>query len=64
MSMFHVIEKEREWRREQGLPLGFDSLERSKPVVAIGPRGPLEEQQKAADYFRTHSNGSVRAHSD
>ena len=50
--MFHVIEKEREWRREQGMSPGFDSLDNYKPVVAAGPKGPLGEQQRMADYFR------------
>ena len=41
--MFHVIEKEREWRQAQGLP---------QAIVAAGSARPLGEQQMMADYFR------------
>ena len=52
MSLFHVIEREREWRRSQGLDPGFQGLDHYKPIVAIGPSEPLVEQQRMADYFR------------
>lgn len=52
VTMFYIIEKERRWRQSQGLPRGFESLDRHKPIVAVGPRRPLEEQQTMADYFR------------
>lgn len=50
--MFHIIEREIEWRRQHGLPQGFEALRATKPVVAVGAEDPLEEQKKLADYFR------------
>ena len=55
VSMFHVIGQEREWRRSQGLPAGFESLDKHKPILAIGPSKPLGDQLKMADYFRKSS---------
>ena len=49
ISLFYVIEKEREWRRSQGLLPGFESLDQYKPIVAAGASGPLEEQLRMAD---------------
>ncbi|KAL8824848.1 MAG: hypothetical protein Q9191_004777 [Dirinaria sp. TL-2023a] len=53
VSMFHVIEKEIHWRRQNGRPEGFEALRRCKPLVAIGAEKPLGEQMIMADYFRT-----------
>ncbi|KAL8782730.1 MAG: hypothetical protein Q9213_005154 [Squamulea squamosa] len=39
--MFHVIEKEMRWRKDNGRPEGFDALKRSKPVIAVGADEPL-----------------------
>ncbi len=50
--MFHVIEKEIAWRTANGLPTGFESLERTKPVVAIGAKQPLGKTTLMADYYR------------
>ena len=52
VSMFNVIEKEMAWRKSQGLPEGFDALKQCKPVVAIGPKAPLEGQTMMADHYR------------
>jgi len=52
MALFHNVEREIAWRRENGRPLGFDTLRASKPTVAIGAEGPLAEQLVIADYFR------------
>ena len=52
VSMFSVIQQEIEWRKTQGLPPGFKSLEKSQPLVAVGADGPLGDQQRMADYFR------------
>lgn len=52
--MFHVIEKELNWRREQGQLEGFESMKASKPVVAVGAENPLEDQMMMTDYFRTY----------
>ncbi|KAG0641098.1 Inosine/uridine-preferring nucleoside hydrolase domain-containing protein [Tuber brumale] len=51
VSMFHVLELERKWRLESGLPVGFDCLSAHKPIVAVGADGPLEEEVIMADYF-------------
>lgn len=32
VSLFHWIDKEIEWRRENGLPEGFDTLRAHKPL--------------------------------
>jgi hypothetical protein len=52
ITMFHVIEQEVQWRRKSGHPEGFEQLRSSKPLVAIGADGPLEDQLRMADYFR------------
>ena len=54
--MFHVIEKEMEWRKASGLPEGFQSLRRLKPLIAVGADGPLEDQLQMAAYFRKRNN--------
>lgn len=50
--MFHVIEKEIKWRREQGLPEGFEALRSCKPIVAVGAEEPLGDPREIAAYFR------------
>ena len=52
VSTFHVIEKEREWRKSLGLPEGFDMLKNHKPLIAVGADAPLGGQQMQADYYR------------
>ncbi|KAM0806970.1 putative Inosine/uridine-preferring nucleoside hydrolase domain-containing protein [Seiridium cardinale] len=51
VSMFHVLDKELEWRRAQGKPEGFGSLRAYKPIVAIGPEHALEEEILMEDGF-------------
>ncbi|MDI1490499.1 MAG: hypothetical protein OHK93_001703 [Ramalina farinacea] len=51
ISTFHVIEKERQWRKSQGLPEGFEMLSKHKPMIAVGAEGPLGGQKKQADYY-------------
>ncbi|OJJ63578.1 hypothetical protein ASPSYDRAFT_38153 [Aspergillus sydowii CBS 593.65] len=51
VSMFHILEKEMEWRRKQGKPEGFDTLRAHPPVVALGAEDPLDDQKMLADYF-------------
>lgn len=53
VSMFHILEREMQWRREQGRPEGFGALRAAPPVVAVGAEDPLEDQKMLADYFRT-----------
>ena len=52
VSMFNVIEKEMQWRKENGRPQGFETLMKCKPIVCVGAEGPLGGQQLMADYYR------------
>ncbi|KAL8801055.1 MAG: hypothetical protein Q9182_004747, partial [Xanthomendoza sp. 2 TL-2023] len=62
VSMFHVIEKEMRWRKDNGRPEGFDALKGSKPVVAVGAAEPLGgERMKAAYYHGADGLGNVHA---
>ena len=51
--MFNVIEKEMIWRRDQGLPEGFHTMRKFKPIVAVGANEPLGGQTMMADYYRS-----------
>ena len=53
ISLFYHIEKEIEWRKSTGRELGFDTLRKSKPMVAVGPEHPLADTVLMADYFRS-----------
>ena len=55
--MFHILEREMQWRREQGLNEGFEALRAFKPVIAVGAEDPLEAQKMLADYFRKYLCG-------
>jgi hypothetical protein len=52
VALFHVIEKEREWRKARGQLEGFETMLSSKPIVAVGADHPLEDEILMADYFR------------
>ena len=52
VTLFHVLDKELEWRRERGRDLGFETLRNGRPVVAVGPEHPLEEEIGKEDGFR------------
>lgn len=52
VSLFHVLDREMEWRKSQGQELGFGSLRAFKPIVAIGPEHALEEEILKEDGFR------------
>lgn len=52
VSMFHILEREMQWRREQGRPEGFGALRAHPPIVAVGAEDPLEDQKMLVDYFR------------
>ncbi|KMU91827.1 hypothetical protein CIHG_09567 [Coccidioides immitis H538.4] len=49
--MFHIIEKEMEWRHNRGLAPGFEALMASKPLMAVGAEEPLTGEKMLADYF-------------
>ncbi|KAH7028393.1 Inosine/uridine-preferring nucleoside hydrolase domain-containing protein [Macrophomina phaseolina] len=51
VSLFHWIDKEISWRKENGLPEGFDALRAHRPLVAVGAEEPLADQLMMADYF-------------
>jgi len=64
ISLFHIIQKEQAWRKQNGKPEGFDTLRAFKPMVAVGAEEPLADQLIMADYFRmlggsSSSNGSA-----
>ncbi|KAL9615902.1 MAG: hypothetical protein Q9160_009162 [Pyrenula sp. 1 TL-2023] len=50
VAMFHILDRELEWRRQNGKPEGFEGL-KSKPIVAVGAEGPLNEELIIAAYF-------------
>lgn len=50
--MFYVLEKELLWRKQQGIPEGFETLRKSRPLVSIGATKPLNDQPTAMDFFR------------
>jgi hypothetical protein len=52
VALFHVIEKELDWRRARGQLEGFGAMLSSKPLVAVGADHPLEDEILMADYFR------------
>ncbi|KAH7114211.1 Inosine/uridine-preferring nucleoside hydrolase domain-containing protein [Dendryphion nanum] len=51
VSLFHHIGKERAWRKEHGRPEGFQTLNVTKPIVAVGAEEPLAEHMMVADFF-------------
>ncbi|CAK3961778.1 Hypothetical predicted protein [Lecanosticta acicola] len=51
ISLFHHVEQEIEWRKSQGRDPGFQTLRKTKPIVAVGPDHPLAEQTMMADFF-------------
>lgn len=52
VSMFHILERETDWRRQNGRPEGFGAMRACRPVVAVGAEDPLGDQKMLADYFR------------
>ncbi|KAI9828605.1 MAG: hypothetical protein M1826_005987 [Phylliscum demangeonii] len=54
VSMFHVLEKERQWRRQQGRAEGFESARAYCPLVAVGAEKPLAEARMMAEYYHGH----------
>ncbi|KAF2159108.1 hypothetical protein M409DRAFT_30389 [Zasmidium cellare ATCC 36951] len=54
VSLFHHVEKEIAWRKSQGKDAGFKTLQKTKPLVAVGPDHPLADQILMADFFHGH----------
>jgi hypothetical protein len=52
--MFHILEREMQWRRDNGRREGFGSLRAHRPILAVGAEDPLEDQKMLADYFRMY----------
>lgn len=52
LSLFHHVQKEIAWRKSQGRNIGFETIRRSKPLVAVGPEHPLSDDMLMADFFR------------
>ena len=61
VALFHVLEKELEWRRANGRLEGFEAMQTSKPIVAVGADHPLEDEILMADYFRKSSMFTIAA---
>ncbi|EGY21666.1 hypothetical protein VD0002_g9967 [Verticillium dahliae] len=51
VALFHVLEKELAWRKENGKAENFGTLKTHKPIIAVGAEHPLEDDQLMADYF-------------
>ena len=51
VATFQLLEKEIQWRRENGKSEGYEGMTRYKPMVAVGADKPLYEQVLMADYF-------------
>ncbi|KAK5121011.1 hypothetical protein LTR85_005795 [Meristemomyces frigidus] len=51
VSLFHHVEKEIAWRKQQGKDPGFKTLQQCKPLVAVGPEHPLSDEMLMADFF-------------
>ena len=52
ISVFYHIEREIAWRKSVGREPGFETLRKSKPLVAVGPEHPLDDEMLMADFFR------------
>ncbi|EMD01080.1 hypothetical protein BAUCODRAFT_118789 [Baudoinia panamericana UAMH 10762] len=51
VSLFHHIDQELAWREASGKPAGFQTLRKTKPLVAVGPEGPLNDEMLMSDFF-------------
>lgn len=64
VSLFHHVEKEMAWRKAQRRDVGFQTLQKSKPLVAVGPEHPLADQILMADFFREYFEKRFRCEAD
>ncbi|PFH61156.1 hypothetical protein XA68_18106 [Ophiocordyceps unilateralis] len=51
VALFHVLDREMAWRRESGRAEGYGAMMASRPVVAVGPDHPLDDEELMADHF-------------
>lgn len=51
VAIFQVLDQEIEWRKQQGLPVGFEGVTKFKPLVAIGATESLHDRSDKADDF-------------
>ena len=52
VAVFEILEQELAWRRQNGLPEGFEGVTKHGPIpVAVGAEKPLYEELLLADYF-------------
>lgn len=51
VALFHVLEKEMEWRKSTGKSQAYGALNAFKPIVAIGAEHALEDEMLMADHF-------------
>lgn len=63
ISLCHHVEQEIAWRESVGRSAGFDTLRKSKPMVAVGPEHPLADNTLMADFFRVFMSDTSRYHS-
>ncbi|CAI4216668.1 unnamed protein product [Parascedosporium putredinis] len=69
VSLFHVLEKEKAWRQANSKAAGFETMGAFKPIVAVGPEHPLEDEALMADHFHTwkslfHEDGDQLSESE
>ncbi|KAL5092440.1 hypothetical protein Trisim1_001693 [Trichoderma cf. simile WF8] len=51
LALFHVIEKELEWRKSTGRSEGFEVMKSHKPIVALGADRPLQDEIATAEHI-------------
>ncbi|KAI0550353.1 putative nucleoside hydrolase [Xylaria curta] len=51
LLLFYYVEKEIAWRESIGRNPGFETLRKSKPVVAVGTEHPLTDNMMMADFY-------------
>jgi inosine-uridine nucleoside N-ribohydrolase len=56
ISLFHHIREEIMWRNSNGHDAGFETIRRTKPVVAIGAAHPLLENEPQSGLSRKSSH--------
>ena len=52
LALFNIIDLELDYRKKHDLPIGFETLLKSPPIVACGADKPLETELIIASYYR------------